>query len=256
MKMGTEKIPVLACAAAACLLIFAAGLNASEDIMIKERKTYGKSIRTRMPPQILIDAVQNDLNKMSPEWSTFWQNFVVEDDQDRDEFVIIARSVEKPWAFGVLKVGMECVKPDNFDDLKSAVEKGGTPVRMDMLVGIKKRRFFFRYTINVYDPMYPFWKNPCYTWNLAPGKAKDKFYSENYTMEVYAKNLKQKVYDLVSSYSSWKPPKKVKKIPAIKGPGVELIGGEAEGLTDEEKKLSIKEQEKILEQKKNEKKKK
>lgn len=228
-------------------------LHADTDVLIKDRKQFSKSIRTRMPPQIIIDAIQKDFQSHSPVWKTFWQTFVVEDDELKDEFVIIARSMEKPWAFGMLKE--DCPKPVNYEDLKNQVETGGTPVRIDVLIGVKRKRSWFRYIINVYEPMYIYWKNPCYTWNLPPGKAKDDFYSKNYTMQVYAENLREKVYDLVKEYNNWKPSKQVKKIPAMKGSGKELIGGEAEELTDDEKKLSISEQEKIIEKRKKEKKK-
>ena len=220
-----------------------------DEMLIKNRKPYGKSIRTRMPPQVLIEAIQKDLDNRSLEWFTFWKIFVVEDDRDKDEFVIIARSSEKQWALGVLKD--DCPKPENFEDLKKQVNEGGTPVRIDLLVGVKKNRSFFRYVINFYEPMYQFWTNPCYVWNLPPGTAKDKFYNENYTMGVYANNLRKMAYDLLSHYSEWKPPKYVKRIPVIKGPGQELIGGEAEEfLTDEERKLPLWEQERILEKRK------
>jgi hypothetical protein len=244
MKSTRKNFQILAVLVVGTAIILSQTARASDETLIKDRRPFGKTIRTRMPPQILIDVLQNDFNNMSIEWSTFWQNFVIEDDENKDEFVIIARSVPKLWAFGVLKE--DCAKPENFEDLKKSVEKGGTPVRMDVLVGIRKKRSFFRYVITVYEPMHLFGRNPCYVWNLPPGKSGDKFYRENYTMEAYSKNLKKQVYDLVSRYSDWRPPKKVKKIPAIKGPGQELIGGEAEELTDEEKKLPLKEQEKIL----------
>ena len=94
--------------------------------------------------------------------------------------------------------------------------------------------------------MYPFWNNPCYVWNLPPGKSGDKFYKENYTMEVYSKDLGKKVYDVAENYADWKPPKKMKKIPAMKGSSEELLGGDSDVLTDDERKLPIKQQEKIL----------
>lgn len=220
--------------------------KSATDVLIKERIQYGKSIRTRMPPQIMIDTIQQEFKAMSVLWGTSWQTFVVEDDESKDEFVIIARSTEKRWAFNLLKE--DCPKPDNYEDLKNEINAGGTPVRMDMLIGVKKKRSFFRYVVNVYQPMYEHWKNPCYEWDFPPGKAKDKFYKDNYTMRVYSKNLSAQVYDILKNFSAWKPPKTLKTIPAIKGKGQELIGGDADELTDQEKALPISVQKKILEQ--------
>lgn len=248
--MKLIRLTVFLCA----VLLFSIELNASiSDVLVQERKQFGKPIRTKMPPQLIIDTLQKQLDAVSPGWQTFWQNFVVEDDELKDEYLIIGRSVEKRWAFGVLDE--DCPKPENFEQLKSEVRSGGTPVRMDLLIGIKKKRAWFRYVVNVYEPVYPYWKNPCYVWNLPPELSKDKFYNENYTMKVYSENLRKKVYLLVSELSGWKPPKQVEKIPAIKGSGKELIGGEAEELTDEEKALPLAKQEKILEKRRKERKK-
>ncbi|OGR53676.1 MAG: hypothetical protein A3I11_03460 [Elusimicrobia bacterium RIFCSPLOWO2_02_FULL_39_32] len=225
-------------------LYFIPSIHAAIDTQIKERKQFGKSIRTRMPPQIIIDTVQKAFHARSPEWKTFWQTFVVEDDENKNEYVIVARSVEKPWAFSLNKGN--CDKPENYEELMNQINSGGTPLRIDALIGVKKDRSWFRYTINIYEPMYSNWKNPCYLWNLPPGKGSDPFYNKNYNMQVYSQNLKKDIVELVKSFENWKPPKKPKKIPAIKGSGQEIIGGEADLLTDEERKLSIEEQEKIL----------
>jgi hypothetical protein len=148
----------------------------------------------------------------------------------------------------------DCPQPENYNQLIQQITSGqGTPVQINVPIGIKKSRSWFRYVVTVYDPMYLYWKNPCYVWNLPPGKAKDKFYNKNYNMEAYAKNLKEQVYDLVKDFSHWSPPKKVKKIATMRGPGQELIGGGADDLlTDEEKKLPLAEQEKILQRKQKE----
>ena len=230
---------------------FPGNAYAFHDVQTKARRPYQKAIRTRMPPSVFHEWVQKEFNAVGPEWQTAWQTFVVEDEPDADEYLVIIRSQDKKWAFGVEKE--DCEKPENFEDLKAQVKEGGTPIHVDCIVGIKKRRSFFRYQINVFEPMYPFWKSPCYVWSLPPGSREDPFYSKNYNMAVYAGHLKEKIYELVSTDASqWRPPKKVKKIPAIKGPGQELIGGDSEILTDEEKKLSITEQEKILKQRKKE----
>lgn len=221
------------------------------DVNIKDRKPFSKTIRTRMPPQIVIEQIQAQFNAMSTGWGTSWQNFVIEDDPASDEFVIIARSVEKPWAFSLSK--KDCPQPENYNQITQQITSGGTPVQINIPIGVKKNRSWFRYTVTVYDPMYLYWKNPCYIWNLPPGKAGDKFYNKNYNMEVYAKNLREQVYDVVKNFSEWKPPKKITKIAAMKGAGQELIGGNSdELLTEEEKKLPIAEQEKILERKQKE----
>ena len=239
MKIRTELIVSLA-------VFIASNSFAATDLLIKERKQFGKTIRTKMPPQLMIDTLQKEFQAASPKWQTFWQTFVVEDDPSKDEFVIIARSVEKKWAFSLEK--KDCPKPENYDQLIQEINTGGTPVRMDVLVGIKRQKSWFRYNVNVYEPMYEQWKNPCVLWSLPPGGlAKDKFYKDNYTTKVYAENLKNNVYDLVKVFADWKPPRNLKKIPAIRGSGQELIGGGSEDLlTDEEKKLPIKKQEKLL----------
>src|SRR5262245_20740410 len=75
------------------------------DILVKERIPYGTPIRTRMLPQQVIDAVQMEFNAQSPKWKTFWQNFVAEDlesaEESRNEYMIIARSVERNCAFAL-----------------------------------------------------------------------------------------------------------------------------------------------------------
>ncbi len=217
----------------------------AKDTLIKERKSYGKVIRTRMPPQIMIETIQKEFNLNAPRWKTTWQTFVVEDDQDKDEFVIIARSYPKLWAFGL--TNSDCPKPENYDQLTNDIPQGGTPVRMDMIVGVKRTRSFFRYIVTVYEPMYDYWKNPCFEWNLSPGKANDAFYKDNYNTREYAKNLSKLVYETVDDYGGWKSPSKLMKIPAMRGAGQELMGEEADTLTNEEKKLPIEEQEKLLE---------
>lgn len=228
------------------LIALQTGLRADvKDVLIKERKAYGKVIRTRMPPQIMIETIQKEFNIMSVDWKTTWQTFVIEDDEDKDEYVIIARSYPKKWAFGL--TNKDCPKPENYDQLISDIGQGGTPVRMDMMVGVRKTRSFFRYVVTVYEPLYDHWKNPCYEWNLAPGKSSDPFYKENFNTREYAKNLQKLVYETVSKYDGWKSPAKLMKIPAMKGAGQELMGVEAETLTDDEKKLPIDEQEKLLE---------
>src|SRR4051812_17932381 len=85
------------------LLLITSPLHAAIDDLIKERIPYGKTIRTRMPPQLVIENVQKVFNANSPKWKTFWQNFVVEEDPVKNEFIIIGRSVEKKWAFGMIK---------------------------------------------------------------------------------------------------------------------------------------------------------
>lgn len=226
--------------------LFAANLNlafAATDVTIKERKQFGKVIRTRMPPQIMIERIQQEFQSMSPYWKTFWNNFVVEDDDLKDEYVIIARSHEKEWSFRVLKE--DCPKPENYDQLKSETEGAGSPVRMDALIGIKRTKSFFRYVITIYEPIYPYWTNSCFAWYLPPGTAKDPFYKTNYNMKVYSENMSKKIYDLVSRYGGWKSPKNLMKLPAMKGPGEELIGGGSETLTDAERALPLKEREKL-----------
>ncbi len=226
---------------------FTTSAFAYQDVSLKERKAYKKVIRTRMPPSMFQDWVQNEFKTASKRWETNWQTFVVDDQNDRnsDEYFLIARSQDKPWAFGVEK--QDCEKPENFETLKSQVMEGGSPVHLDCVVGIKKNKSFFRYQVTVYEPMYPFWKSPCYIWNLPAGSLKDPFYAKNYNMSKYSKNMADNIYALLSeSLSEWKPPKQTKKIPQMKGPGQELIGGESDTLTDEERKLPIQEQEKIL----------
>ncbi len=215
------------------------------DTLIKERKPYGKVIRTRMPPQVMIDAIQKEFNVNSTRWKTTWQTFVVEDDEDKDEFVIIARSHPRQWAFGL--TNKDCPKPENYDQLINDIKQGGTPVRMDMIVGVKRTRSFFRYIVTVYEPMFDYWKNPCFEWNLSPGKSKDPFYKENFSAKEYARNLEKLVYETVDDYGGWKSPAKLMKIPAMRGAGQELMGAEAETLSDDERKLPIEQQEKILE---------
>ena len=221
--------------------------HAFRDVQIKERRPFKKVIRTRMPPALFQEWIQKEFKNWESKWQTSWQTFVV-DDQADDQYFVIARTADRPWAFGVER--QDCEKPDNFEDLIAQVQRGGTPVHLDCIVSIKKERSFFRYQVTVYEPMYPFWKNPCYAWSLPPGTSRDPFYSVNYNMSAYAQNLRERVYTLVGRASGWRPPKKAKKIAAMKGPGQELIGGEAELLTDEEKKLSIEEQEKEEKQKK------
>ncbi len=222
--------------------------SASTDMLIKERRQHGKPIRTRMPPQIFIETIQKQFNANSPEWKTFWQNFTVEDDDVKDEFVIVARSYPKKWAFSLLNPN--CPKPEDYDQFVNDIARGGTQVRMDALVGIRRSRSFFRYTVTVYEPLFDLWKNPCYEWSLAPGTANDAFYKDNNTTKVYADNLSKQTYEAVSAFDGWKSPKKLMKIPAIRGAGQELIGAEADSLTDDEKKLSIEEQEKLLKKRK------
>lgn len=216
---------------------------AYKDVDVKQRKPVKKVIRTRMPPSMFQEWVQNEFKAWSGPWQTSWQTFVV-DDQDPDEYLVIARSQNRPWAFGEER--KDCEKPENYEQLKSEVQAGGSPLHVDVVLGIKKKRSFFRYPVTVYEPMYPFWKSPCYVWNLPPGSLKDPFYSKNYNLAVYSDNLQENVYELVSDLSNWRPPKKVKRIFEMKGRGQELVGGEAELLTDEEKKLPVEEQEKIL----------
>lgn len=218
--------------------------DADNKLFVKDRKKYKKSVRTRMPPQFIIENLQKSLNAKSSEWDTFWQSFVIEDEDGAKEFLFIARSVEKPWAFGLLSD--DCIKPQNFAELDKQVFTGGTPVRMDIMIGIRKKRSFFRYVVKVYEPMYSYWDNPCYVWNLPPGKADDEFYNKNYNMKIYSENIKKEIYKLARKFRKWKPPKKVRRIPKMKGAGVELVGGEASGLTDEERNLPIEDQEKIL----------
>lgn len=255
-RKGKKRFINLFASLPLCLfsIIFLTTSAEASDTMIKERIPYQKPIRVRIPPQLLIDALREEFQAKSPLWRTFWQNFVVEDDEVKDEFVIIARSVERNWAFGILRE--DCPKPYHYEQLRQQIEAGGTPVRLDVLVGIKRKRSFFRYVVQVYQPMYEYWKNPCYVWNLPPGMSQDSFYKENYTMKTYSDNLVKKVYDLVERYSKWRPPEQVTKIPAIRGRGEELIGGEAEDLTDEEKQLPLFEQEKILEKRRREREKK
>ncbi|OGR85320.1 MAG: hypothetical protein A2901_04570 [Elusimicrobia bacterium RIFCSPLOWO2_01_FULL_54_10] len=230
------------------LSVFGLGLcvkaYAFQDVNIKQKVAYKKSIRTRMPPSIFQDWVQKEFQASSSRWQTSWQTFVV-DDQDEDEYFVIARSQDRPWALGVERA--DCEKPQGFDTLLKQVKEGGTPLHMDCIVGIKKERSFFRYQVTVYEPMYPFWKSPCYVWNLPPGSSKDEFYEKNYTLSAYSDNLRDQVYNLVQNLSEWRPPKTARKISAMKGSGQELIGGESDLLTDEERKLPIKQQEKILE---------
>ncbi len=255
MVLSQRKIRVGA-AIVAGLLSFAfmpGSAGALQDVRTKDRRPFKRVIRTRMPPSVFHNWIQDELKGAAPELLTGWQTFVVEDEPDADEYLVIARSQDKKWAFGIEKT--DCEKPENYETLIAQVKDGGSPVHVDMIIGIKKNRSFFRYQVNVYEPMYPFWKNPCYVWNLPPGSSKDLFYGKNFNMAVYSARLRDQVYDMVSSdATSWRPPKKMKKIPAIKGPGQELIGGDAELLTDEEKKLSVKEQERILKQKKKDKK--
>ena len=135
--------------------------HATADIFIKERVPYKKSVRVRMPPQIMIDTIQKELQSRSPKWRTFWNNFVVEEDIDNDEFLIIARSEPKKWAFTSLNT--KCIMPYEFPQYKSEFEsQGGSQVRMDVLIGIKRKRSWFRYEVNVYEPMYDYWKNDCF----------------------------------------------------------------------------------------------
>lgn len=252
MKIKFYK-PVLFLLFSVFILSFLIPCSFAAESLIKDRISYGKVIRTRMPPQLMIEQIQKRFEEVSPRWMTFWQTFVIEDDPSKDEYVVIARSVEKPWAIALLKP--ECSKPENYEKLLKDIESGGTPVRMNVLIGIKRTRSWFRYTVTVYEPMYSYWKDDlCYEWNLPPEKSKDKFYGKNYTMRVYAKNLKKQVYELISIFGGWKSPKKLMKIPAMKGPGQELIGeGIDEMLTDKEKKLSVEEQEKIYEKRSKEK---
>lgn len=222
---------------------------AYRDVSVKERVPYKKVIRTRMPPSMFQDWVQKEFNASEDRWQTGWQTFVV-DDENQDEYLVIARSKDRPWAFGVER--NDCEKPDNIETLVSQVKEGGTPVHLDCILSIKKNRSFFRYQVTVYEPMYPYWKNPCYVWNLPPGTAKDEFYNKNYNTAAYSKNLREQIYELAQNLSEWRPPRKAKKIAAMKGPGQELIGGGDEILTDEEKKLPIAEQQKILESRRKE----
>lgn len=215
-----------------------------QDVQSKERRPYQKTIRTRMPPSLFQEWIQKEFKGASTAWQTDWQTFVVEDDPKTDEYLVIARSQNRKWAFGAER--QDCEKPEGLDEYKNDVAQGGTPIHLDVIVGIKKNRSFFRYQVQVYEGMYPLWKNPCYVWNLPPGSVKDPFYGKNYNMAVYSRNLTNQVYELVNHISEWRPPKKEKKIPVMKGPGQEIIGGAAELLTDEEKKLSTEEQEKIL----------
>ncbi|OGR96914.1 MAG: hypothetical protein A2902_00770 [Elusimicrobia bacterium RIFCSPLOWO2_01_FULL_64_13] len=246
MRRSSWTFPLAA--AALCLTAPAGPAAASDQAFLKDRVKYGRTIRTRMPPQIILETLQKELGSMSPAWRTFWQNFIIEDDEGKDEFVLIARSVEKNWALATLSG--DCPKPENYDQLQKDVAAGGTPVRLDVLVGVKKKRSWFRYVIQVYEPMYPFWKNPCYGWNLPPGTSADPFYKDNYAMAVYSKNMSEEISKLADSLKKWKPPKKVRKIPVMKGPGQVLIGGETnELLTDDELNLPVSEQEKILEKK-------
>lgn len=225
---------------------------AATDVLIKERKPYGKTVRTRMPPQIMIDYVQSEFRASGKKWQTDWQTFVVEDDPSKDEYLIIARSVPKLWAFGLVE--KDCPKPENYEQLSNDTHSGGTPVRLDVLIGVKRQKSWFRHTVTVYEPMYLYWKNPCYQWTLPPGKRADSFYKDNYTMSVYADNMKEKVFPIIKDLENWSPPKKEKKIPAIKGPGQETIGGATEQLTSDELKLPLEEQDKILRQRKENKK--
>ncbi|OGR87294.1 MAG: hypothetical protein A3A86_08495 [Elusimicrobia bacterium RIFCSPLOWO2_01_FULL_60_11] len=217
---------------------------AFHDVDVKQRVPYKKVIRTRMPPSMFQDWVQKEFNASESRWQTGWQTFVVED-QGEDEYLVIARSKDRPWAFGVERA--DCEKPGNFEALVSQVKSGGTPVHMDVVLSIKKNRSFFRYPVTVYEPMYPFWQNPCYVWNLPPGTSKDEFYGSNYNMSVYSRKLRDQVYELAQDLSGWRPPRKTKAIPAMKGPGKELIGSDVDLLTDEEKKLPKKEQEMLME---------
>lgn len=245
MKASPIKFKFIATLGLAFLALQGATFAESPDSLIKERKVYGKVLRTRMPPQVMIETIQKEFTAQSPKWRTFWQNFVIEDDEDKDEFVIIARSMERKWAFGLSNTG--CTPPDNYEQLKNDISNGGTPVRMDAIIGVKRKRSFFRYTVTVYQPMYEHWKNPCFVWNLAPGTSKDAFYKENYNMQVYAENLVKDIYEVAKRYDGWKSPKNLQKIPAIRGAGYEYIGGEADTLTDEEKQLPMDQQEKLLE---------
>lgn len=226
-------------------IIYIPSTFAYVDISIKERVRYKKPIRTKMPPQIIIETVQKQFEALSPEWMTFWTNFVVEDDVENDEYIISARAVEKKWAFSLLK--QDCPKPENYDQYIKDILTDGTPVRIDVILGIKKQKSWFRYQIQIYEPMYLFWTNPCYEWNLAPGTANDPFYSKNYTMKIYAENLRNKVFRQLSDFKDWKAPKKPKQIPIMKGQGKEIIGEGIEFLTEQEKQLPLSEQEKLLE---------
>ncbi len=215
------------------------------DIAIKERKPFGKSIRTRMPPQVFIDSLQDIFKQLGMEANTDWNNFVVEDDSIKDEYVIIARTKERKWAFALLKE--DCPKPAEYDVYKAQVNEGGTPVRLDVLIGVKRKRSWFRYVVNFYEPMFQHWSNPCYAWNLPPGTATDAFYGKNYRADIYAKNLSQQVYDFMQDYlTKWRPPKKTKRIPLMKGSGQELYGEAAETLTEQERTLPLDQQEKLL----------
>lgn len=224
---------------------FACSAFAAVDVAVKERKPYGKSIRTRMPPQIVIETLQQQFKRIGPEIKTEWNNFVVEDEAIGDEFLIIARTRERKWAFAMLLEN--CPKPQDYEILNAQVSQGGTPVRLDVLIGVKRKRSWFRYVVNFYEPMFQYWTNPCYVWNLPPGSAADPFYGKNYRADIYSKNLIRQVYDHMQDYlSNWKPPKKTKRIAQMKGPGQELVGEAAESLTEEERALPIDQQEKIL----------
>jgi len=82
-------------------------------------------------------------------------------------------------------------------------------------------------------------------------KSTDPFYKEKLLHGRLRQNLKTQLLELVKPYGDWKPPKKPKLIPAMKGSGHELIGGESREPHRRGKKLPLKEQEKLLKEEKN-----
>lgn len=227
--------------------VFAVG----EAVLIKNRVPYKKPIRMRMPPQVLIDTIQRELQLVAPSWRTFWNNFVVEDDMESDEYIIIARAVDKKWTFTLKKE--TCVQPPNYANFERDIkENGGTDVNFNVLIGIQKKRSWFRYVVQVYEPMFPYKDDTCYLWSLPPGMAQDPFYSQNYRMDIYSKNMAENVYQLLDYMKKWTPPAKGMVVPKMKGAGEELISSEAdELLSEKELDLPIEEQRTLIEKRLN-----
>ena len=95
---------------------------ALRDVDVKQRVPYKKVIRTRMPPSMFQEWVQKEFNASQGMWQTQWQTFVV-DDQNEDEYFVIARTKDRRWALGVER--NDCEKPENFDALLDQVKRIG-----------------------------------------------------------------------------------------------------------------------------------
>ena len=236
----------------AALALAPIGAQAATDINIKDRIVLEKPIRTKMPPQLVIDHLRKRFQANSKLWGTSWINFVVEDDPIKDEFVIIARAVPRRWIFSLIKP--DCPKPLDYDRFMQEAKGEATPVDFAAMVGVKRKRSWFRYVVTVYQPMYEGWKNPCIAWSLPAGGAqKDAFFKENYNTKIYAKNMGAKIYKEMSFLNAWKAPAKGQKIPLMKGSGEEILIEGSEELTDEERQLPLAEQEKLIHQRQEEK---